>query len=373
MSIHQKTRKALTSPSLGLASILFAATISLSSSTPALSVETAQNQPALAATVSRTETRRSETAQPPVLHAPGSAEIFAPEPEIFGFGAETDDMIVTRDLSVRIPTNDWFYAKTNLLLPELFLSEEFLDTDSLMTRTDANLRFSIAGKADDDSYIISVGSNQPVGSLSICAGPELIELFKSLPESEMGCGVAPVESTEKLDMKDGTALLVADRDMEIALKVGTLKLAEGSVVLISNTEKGAAVFDFHDPGKGKVALVIGDKTVALSPGRHLHATSHPSKDFAEVNGLDMIGHRRVSTNVITGGVTLHSSEFSTLSAMELIGPLKKVMASSHPEARKLAQQMIKTSAVLMHLGAGASEDFKPYGRTRMTSLVNKSH
>jgi hypothetical protein len=59
--------------------------------------------------------------------------------------------------------------------------------------------------------------------------------------------------------------------------------------------------------------------------------------------------------------------------MEMIGPLKKVMCSKHPEARKLAQQMIKTSAVLMHLGAGASEDFKPYGRTKMTSLNRRSN
>jgi hypothetical protein len=304
-------------------------------------------------------------------HAPGCSEVFAEADVIYGFGAETDHIMVTRDLTIIRPTGKNFDEGLNLLSAEFTVSG-MNDDVSLLTQTDSGLGVTLTGRVEDDSYIISTGSNQRVGSLAVCAAPALVELFKSLPESETGCGVAAVQSAEHLDVRNGTALLVADRDMEIALKAGTLKLAEGAVVLVSNTENGTAVFDFHDKGKGTVCLDIAGKTVALSPGRHLHATSHPSRDFAEVNGLDMISHRRVSTSVITGGVTLHSSEFSTLSAMEMIGPLKKVMSSTHPEARKLAQQMIKTSAVLMHLGAGASEDFKPYGRTRMTSLVNKA-
>ncbi len=322
-----------------------------------------------AASLSGSVSRDVQSQEPVTLHFAGTSEFFKPEDVIYGFGAETDQILVTRDLTMTKPHSVAFGEKLNLLTPEFtIIGTE--DDVALLTQTDSGNR-SMLGRADDDSYIISIGSGQRVASLGICGSPELIALFKSLPESETGCGVESVESKENVVFKTGTALLIADRDMEIELKVGTLKLSEGAVVLIANSDKGSAIFDFHDRGKESVCLLVDGKRVALSPGRHMHATSHPSRDFAEVNLLDMICHRGVSTTALTEDVNLHCSEFSTLSAMEVIGPLKKVMSSKHPEARKLAQQMIKTSAVLMHLGAGASEDFKPYGRTKMTSLINR--
>lgn len=350
------------------APVLAASTV-LISVNAAFAVESAPLNGSVSRNVQADQIDASAQAGPMVMHFAGTSDFFKPEETIYGFGAETDHILVTRDLTITKPHSVPFGEKLNLLTAEYtIIGTE--DDVALLTQTDNNDRL-ILGRAADDSYMISVGSGQRVASLGVCGSPELVALFKSLPESETGCGVSSVDAKDSFDFKSGTALMVADRDMEIALRVGTLRLAEGSVVLISNTEKGAAIFDFHDRGKDAVCIVVDGKRVALSPGRHMHLTSHPSRDFSEVNGLDMIGHRRVSTSSLVDGVTLHSSEFSTLSAMEMIGPLKKVMSSKHPEARKLAQQMIKTSAVLMHLGAGASEDFKPYGRTRMTSLVNR--
>lgn len=351
-----------------LAPILFASTLSLFANA-SIAAGPAPLKGSVSRSVKTAPVNQTPETTPMVMHFSGTSEFFKPEEVIYGFGAETDQILVTRDLTMTKPHSVPFGEKLNLLTAEYTI----IGTDddvALLTQTDNGER-SLLGRGSDDSYIISVGSGQRVASLGVCGSPELVALFKSLPESETGCGVASVDAKDSFDFKDGTALMVADRDMEIALRVGTLKLAEGSVVLISNTEKGAAIFDFHDRGKDAVCIVVDGKRVALSPGRHMHLTNHPSRDFSEVNGLDMIGHRRVSTSPLVEGVTLHSSEFSTLSAMEMIGPLKKVMSSKHPEARKLAQQMIKTSAVLMHLGAGSTEDFKQYGRTRMTSLVNR--
>jgi hypothetical protein len=291
--------------------------------------------------------------------------------QVFGFGAITDDMIITRDLTVRTSDPPPVDTNSDDRLSQ-FASAAFNTTVNLLT-DESSLPSSTAHLGavtmEDDSYIITQGSNQTIESIAVCAAPALMAAFAAVPVKETGCGVLPVQAADHLDVPNGTALLVADRDMEIALNLGILKLSKGSVVLVSNTENGTAIFNFHDHGKGSVSLEVAGRAINIIPGRHLHATREKSNDFASVNALDRIAHRRVTSSAITNGVTIHSSEFSTLSALEAVGPLKKVMASSHPEARKLAQQVIKTSAVLMHLGSG-SEDFKAYGRTRMTSLVN---
>lgn len=218
----------------------------------------------------------------------------------------------------------------------------------------------------DDSYVISPGGIRMLDSIKVCAAPALNSAFTSLVNCD--CSVQPIDAAESVNLKEGTALIVADRDMEVAVNVGKLKVAEGSVVLVSTTPTGTSVFDFHDPGKNSVMLTVAGRSLAISPGRHLHATSQKTSDFASVNSLPHIPHRRLTCNTTDGG-TVFVSEFSTLSAMEAVEPLKKVLTLKHPEARKLANQMLKTSAVLLQLGGSSSEDFKHHFKPKMTALV----
>ncbi len=249
------------------------------------------------------------------------------------------------------------------------------DRDTLVTAASDQISYSRGlnlftsdNGLSDDSYIIAPSANRMLDALSICAAPGLSSAFTNL--TECGCSVKPIEAKDSISVLEGTALIVADRDMEVAVNVGKLKLAEGSVVLVSTTPKGTAVYDFHDNGKNSVLLTVAGRSLAISPGRHMHATSEKTSDFAAVNSLFHIPHRRVNC-VTTDGGTVFTSEFSTLSAMEAVEPLKKVLTLRHPEARKLAGQMIKTSAVLLQLG-GNAEEFKHHFKPKATALVNGS-
>lgn len=250
------------------------------------------------------------------------------------------------------------------------------DSDTLITAASDQISYSSGlnlftsdnAGLPDDSYIIAPSASRMLDAMSICAAPGLSSAFTTL--TECGCSVKPIEAKDSISVLEGTALIVADRDMEVAVNVGKLKLAEGSVVLVSTTPTGTAVYDFHDNGKNSVLLTVAGRSLAISPGRHMHATSEKTSDFAAVNSLFHIPHRRVNC-VTTDGGTVFTSEFSTLSAMEAVEPLKKVLTLRHPEARKLAGQMIKTSAVLLQLG-GNSEEFKHHFKPKATALVNGS-
>lgn len=306
----------------------------------------------------------------PALAGDNSASAIAAEQAapIFGFGADTEDRMITRDLTVKKP--EPFYDSEQDTSMVLGFSAGASDSNLNLSALRSQPLFSATPTSsglEDDSFVISAGA-QKISSVKVCAGDVLTEAFVSLQDKLTDCAMNHIKSADQLEHKDGTMILVADRGIELDLKIGKLKVAEGSVLLITKTAKGAAIYNFHDRGKNSVVLELPDHAINVSPGRHVHATHEKAKDFESINELDIIAHRRLSSSATASGVTIYTSEFSTLSALEAVPPLKQVLTLKHPEARKLANQMIKTSAVLMHLGGG--EDFKHHIKPRMAALVD---
>lgn len=62
------------------------------------------------------------------------------------------------------------------------------------------------------------------------------------------------------------------------------------------------------------------------------------------------------------------SEFSIPSALDSVKPLKALVQSNHPEAKKVAARMMKTTAVVMQLGGGAGE-YQHYFKPRMSAMA----
>jgi len=54
------------------------------------------------------------------------------------------------------------------------------------------------------------------------------------------------------------------------------------------------------------------------------------------------------------GLQAFVSDFSVASAIKSVRPLKLLVLSNHPEARKLAEHLIKTTAVLLQLKPDAN-------------------
>ncbi|MBC7999866.1 MAG: hypothetical protein IAF58_18065, partial [Leptolyngbya sp.] len=52
-----------------------------------------------------------------------------------------------------------------------------------------------------------------------------------------------------------------------------------------------------------------------------------------------------------------------------IAPLKAMVKSNHPEAKKIADRMMKTTAIILQIGGGAGQ-YQHYFRPRMTAMGN---
>ncbi len=87
-------------------------------------------------------------------------------------------------------------------------------------------------------------------------------------------------------------------------------------------------------------------------------------EFGHVNSLESIMHRNVTKRGFRRGVNAFSSEFSILSAIAVVKPLKTLSRSESKESRKVFERLLKTSVVLMHLAGNKSAAHEAHARPR---------
>jgi len=126
------------------------------------------------------------------------------------------------------------------------------------------------------------------------------------------------------------------------------------------------VYDIEDQHKGSVSVESNGHNQVLSPGRHVMITKHVTAEFGQVNAVETIAHRNLQS-IVKNGYRAHTSEFSVLTAMDTVKPLKAMAMSNHPQAKHIADRMMKTTAILLQLGGNGGQ-YQHYFKPRMTAM-----
>lgn len=174
------------------------------------------------------------------------------------------------------------------------------------------------------------------------------------------------ESVEVAKLRKGTLLLAPSKDTRLDTPMGTVEVAKDSVALVVLDDTRLGVYDLHDARKGSVRVSSGSKTTTLSPGRCTVLTNRIQHSFEHVNPMESIGYKSVSDRSHGDGIIAFNAEFSTTHVMGSVKPLMEILNSKHAGARRMSSRLIKTSAVLMHLGGG--EQFKIYAQPSITAM-----
>ncbi|HEY9788310.1 MAG TPA: hypothetical protein V6D17_23175, partial [Candidatus Obscuribacterales bacterium] len=218
--------------------------------------------------------------------------------------------------------------------------------------------------SDDDSYITSYGA--PLAcEAAICSDSDL-GIKSCVAESGESEAVERIELSDRVVLRKGNVLFVPFRDTVVETPKGIVKIAARSVAMVASTESSLAVYDIDDNHKGSVVVEAEGRTMTLSPGRHITIANHKG-EFEHVNAIETVMHRGMRAQMVRDGVKAFSSEFSIPTAVDSIKPLKAMALSKHPHASKVADHMMKTAAVIMHLTNGAG-NFQAYMKPRMTAI-----
>lgn len=235
---------------------------------------------------------------------------------------------------------------------------------TLMTASNApampSIRVASQSSDEDDSY--AVGYCGTTGEIdgAICSDNQFVAGRISDTTS-----VKSVAHSERVSIKSGNVLFVPSSDTVVDTPYGIVRVGAKSVALVSVTPAGLAVYDLDDKHKGAVVLESNGHNLVLSPGCHAMVTPHHEAQFAQINAIETIAHRNL-TSALKNGMRAHTSEFSVISAMDTVRPVKALFKALHPKGKQVADHMLKTSAIVMHLGSGGK--YQHYFKPRLTAM-----
>lgn len=164
----------------------------------------------------------------------------------------------------------------------------------------------------------------------------------------------------------GTVMAAPSTDAVINTPLGQIKVGAKSLALVMAFANGLAVYDLDDTRKGAVEVIAGGKSITMSPGQHIFVTNSNVRGFEDVNPAQMIGYRGITSQDLNNGLKVFSAEFSVPHACNAVKPLKQLLQSNHPHDKKIANHLIKTTAVTMQL-RGRNGEYQQVFRPRKTA------
>jgi hypothetical protein len=90
--------------------------------------------------------------------------------------------------------------------------------------------------------------------------------------------------------------------------------------------------------------------------------------YEMVNPIESIGYRNILGQRFEG-FHAFTAEFSMPSAISNVKQLRALVASKHPEAKKLADHMLKTTAIISQLAAGKGGAYQQFPHPCITAMA----
>ncbi|MBX9951717.1 MAG: hypothetical protein K2Y39_21280 [Candidatus Obscuribacterales bacterium] len=300
-------------------------------------------------------------ADPPVREPRVSAAQIQAVPAIGVGSTESSNALASKGI---VATSEYNTFTADLSIPKLDSSAQVQSANNatLMTASNASILSGALVDAmdNDDSFAVGFARFTRETDGVICSDSPLLSGKVSGDSS-----VKFIPLGEKARLDSGNMLIVPFRDTVVETPFGCVHVGSRAVVLVSASAAGLAVYDVDDKRKGSVVVESNGHSIVLSPGRHAMVTPHHQAEFAQINAIESIAHRNLSTE-IKNGTRAHISEFSVISAMDSVLPLKTMFKSYHPQGKQAAGHMLKTAAIVLQMnGAG---QYQHYFKPRLTAM-----
>lgn len=175
---------------------------------------------------------------------------------------------------------------------------------------------------------------------------------------------------DEVSISTGVVLVAPSKDLTVKTAFGAVEVLKNAVAVIVVDDDRLAVYDLHDARKNSVKISTGRVSTTLSPGRCSILTKNVEHDFAVANPLKSVGYKSLCMNERGSGGHLFTAEFSIPAVVSVVPPLRRIVGSAHSNAKKLSSSLIKTNAVLLHLGNG--EDYVVNAEPSMVASATRN-
>ncbi len=169
-----------------------------------------------------------------------------------------------------------------------------------------------------------------------------------------------------MSLKRGAVVFAPTLSTVVETRFGAVHLAAHSLALLIAFHDGVAVYNLDDRHAGSVNIDSGTSHLQLRPGEQAVLTDASVKNLADVNPTQAIGYRARRERNMGNGIKAFTSEFDAIQSLRVVLPLKQIVSSQHPGAKKIASRLLKTTAIMMQIGS-ANGPYVPVQRAQMTA------
>lgn len=224
---------------------------------------------------------------------------------------------------------------SNSISSKFGASEKFGDPNSVLNAINVKTTSQAVGTRTRESV---PEHSQLIESGDYVSGEiDAVHLTETIPQN----GSVPLSS--------GSFLCTPGEDTIFETSLANVKVDKGAMVLVMVRDQSLAIFNLHDTHKNAVQVKVGESSLALSPGRQAVLTRSKSDQFHLVNPAEIFQYRDLTRKLLAGGIQMFSSEFCIPTALLAIKPAKQLLASTNKTARRLTDNVLKTTAIVAEL------------------------
>lgn len=169
-----------------------------------------------------------------------------------------------------------------------------------------------------------------------------------------------------LNLIEGNVLLNPEKDLVVDVEVAKIYVGAGATVFIAKTSNCVVLYDLLQSNVKPTFILVGKKKLTTEPGRMITLVKEHASGFEKIKycPCKSVAYRNVERiDIHSDEVNAFMADFSILSALVTIQPLKRMTISRYEED-KMALEMFMKNAIVPGVFASPAQPAKTGARNQ---------
>ncbi len=192
----------------------------------------------------------------------------------------------------------------------------------------------------DSSGIVKINTSQPVLA------------FTHAPLLEGGCGghskTGFITPTNYFNLDSGNILISSENDLTIGTEEGVVSIGSGATIFVMESRTDMIIYDLYQTKPKQVSVIVNNHKLVMEPGCMLVITKEKTRNFENLSAnCHSVRYRKAQEiDLQESTVNAFVANFSIMSALVRIQPLKQLVDSKDKRDQLLLQKLLKSAAML---------------------------
>lgn len=168
--------------------------------------------------------------------------------------------------------------------------------------------------------------------------------------SKDGDAIADTSGVVKVVNCNPGAAVVLGRPNPVQIETNfcQVRCAPDTAVMVVDNGRAATILNMHSDRNATVKVAVAGKVLTMAPGEQVVLTreSGPFKEVAPALG---VSYRTVKSRDLDNGVKLYCAEFSIVSALTAVKPLKHQCVSGEAGHQKYMRKILKNALIMSQM------------------------